>query len=74
MRLPIGCAVFLAMLMPLAAMGGALASPSFPEVATPGPLGRYVTAAMPPRRLVCPAGKRCHHHLRRLPASLPPAP
>lgn len=71
-RFPIGLAVCLAMLALLAGLGGtAAAPPSYPEVATPSPLARFVLGPLPPRRSVCIADSRCSHPRLSL---LPPSP
>jgi hypothetical protein len=69
-RLPIGVVVCLAMLALLAGLGGA-AAPSYPEVATPTPLARFLLGPLPSRHSVCIAGAHCRHPRWR---SLPPSP
>jgi hypothetical protein len=69
-RFPIGLIVCLAMLALLAGLGGAVAAPSYPEVATPSPLARFVLGP-PPARHACTGGTRCGHPR---PQSLPPSP
>jgi hypothetical protein len=70
-RFPIGFAVCLAMLALLAVLGGAAAAPSYPEVATPSPLARFVLGPLPSRRAACIADSPCGHPR---PQSLPPSP
>ena len=70
-RFPIGLAVCMAMLALLAGLGGAAAAPSYPEVATPSPLARFVLGPLPQRRAACVADSRCSHPRLR---SLPPSP
>jgi hypothetical protein len=65
----IGLLSVAAMLLPLAAMGGRVAAaPSYPEVATPSPLARYVLGSL--RERGCSTAKGC----RRVAVSLPPSP
>jgi hypothetical protein len=59
-RFPIGLVVCLAMLALLAGLGGTAAAPSYPEVATPSPLARFVLGPLPSRRSVCTAHSRCN--------------
>jgi hypothetical protein len=69
-RFPIGLAVCMAMLALLACLGGAAAAPSYPEVATPSPLARFVLGPLPQRRAACVADSGCSHpRLRSLPPS-----
>ena len=70
-RFPIGLAVCMAMLALLAGLGGAAAAPSYPEVATPSPLARFVLGPLPQRRAACTADSGCSHPRLR---SLPPSP
>jgi hypothetical protein len=70
-RFPIGLAVCMTMLALLACLGGAAAAPSYPEVATPSPLARFVLGPLPQRRAACVADSGCSHPRLR---SLPPSP